>query len=310
MHKVSGTLEVTPPFNLSLSARFLENFTPTAGEQEIIDGTITRALMIRGQVILFNVRQPSADDNGPVKYDLMSMMPLAKPVRQIASDTVSFFLSLQDDINPFYQIAQKDDRKFYEVIERFRGFHHVKFLTPLETAAWAILTQRIPMAAAKKMRQRLIETVGGSIEIDGKTFWAFPDYSRVKNISVKDLNEITKNPRKAEFLHSLFKAWSSIDEAAMLKMDLEEAKVILKDINGIGEWSATFTLSRGFGRMEQLPGNLDMIMSEISRMYGPDVSIEKIDAIYGKWVGYWLLYVWMAHLDREKAARHSILNVI
>ena len=41
MHKVSGTLEVMPPFNLSMSARFLEKFTPTEGEQEIQPKPVT-----------------------------------------------------------------------------------------------------------------------------------------------------------------------------------------------------------------------------------------------------------------------------
>lgn len=230
----------------------------------------------------------------------MSLEPLSKPVCETVTDRISFFLSLKEDVKPFYEIARKEDSTFYPVIERFWGFHHVKFLTLLETATWAILAQRAPLSIAKKMKQRLIERFGWSIEVDGKKFWAFPDYSRVKNTSTKELYSIIKNKRRTEYLGSLFRAYEKIDENALLQLDFDEAKKVLMQINGIGEWSATFILSRGLGRMERLPKNLKTIMPEAHQIYGSDLSIEKINAIYGKWVGYLLLYLWASRLARQK----------
>ena len=172
----------------------------------------------------------------------------------------------------------------------------MKFLTPFEAATWAILAQRNPMPAAKKMKQRLIESCGGSIEFDGKKYWAFPDYGQLKDLTIKEIYAITGNRLKTEFLGSLFKVWKRIDETSLLNLDFDSAKDLLMEINGIGEWSAAFILSRGLGRMEQLPKNMNTIMPEVHRMYGSDMPIEKINAIYGKWVGYWLLYLWMTHM--------------
>lgn len=42
MHTASGSLSPVPPFDLSLSLRFLEGFTPAEGEQAIADGAITK----------------------------------------------------------------------------------------------------------------------------------------------------------------------------------------------------------------------------------------------------------------------------
>ncbi|MGD0643315.1 MAG: hypothetical protein ABSA75_00225 [Candidatus Bathyarchaeia archaeon] len=297
MHNVSGTLEIVPPFNLYRSARFLELFRPMKDEQVVIDGKIEKAIMIHGQTILFKISQNGTNENDPVEYTLISPELLAKPVCESVIERISSFLSLNEDVKPFYEIARKDDPKFYAVVERFWGFHHVKFLTLLETATWAILAQRAPLSVAKKMKQRLIERFGWSIEADGKKFWAFPDYSRVKNTSTRELYSIIRNKRRAEYLSSLFRYYEKIAEDSLQKIDFDEAKKVLMQINGIGEWSATFILSRGLGRMERLPENLKMIMSEINRIYGTDVSIEKINAIYKKWVGYWLLYLWASRLS-------------
>ncbi len=96
----------------------------------------------------------------------------------------------------------------------------------------------------------------------------------------------------------MFRAYEKIDEDALPQLDFDEAKKVLIQINGIGEWSATFILSRGLGRMERLPENLKTIMPEVHRIYGSGPSIERINAIYGKWVGDWLLYLWASRLAR------------
>ncbi len=300
MDKVSGTLEIVPPFHLFRSARFLEMFRPMKEEQEVIDGSIAKAIMVHGQNILFKIKQKGTRDIDPVEYDLISLEPLTKTVCENVTHRISFFLSLKEDIMPFYEIARKEDPKFYPVIERFWGFHHVKFLTLLETATWAILAQRAPLSVAKKMKQRIIERFGWSIEVDGKKFWAFPEYSRVKNTSTKELYSIIRNKKRAEYLGSLFRDYEKIDEDSLLRLDFDEAKKVLMQINGIGEWSATFILSRGLGRMERLPDNIKKIMPEAHQIYGSELSIERIKAIYGKWVGYWLLYLWASHLAPQK----------
>ncbi len=59
-------------------------------------------------------------------------------------DRLGFYLSLQDDLRPFYAIADADP-DFAPVARGLYGFQQVKFLTPFEHLCWAILTQRTPM---------------------------------------------------------------------------------------------------------------------------------------------------------------------
>ena len=136
--------------------------------------------------------------------------------------------------------------------------------------------------------------------MDGKKFWAFPDYSRVSHVSTRELYSIIRNKRRAEHLGSLYRNFEKINEDSLKTMGFDEAKEVLMQINGIGDWSAAFILSRGLGRMERLPENLKAVMPEVNRIYGSPVLIESKSAIYEKWVGYWLLYVWASRLARRE----------
>ena len=54
------------------------------------------------------------------------------------ANRLRFFLSLNDDLQPFYRIGLADP-PFASVIECLYGLHQPKFLTPFELACWAIL---------------------------------------------------------------------------------------------------------------------------------------------------------------------------
>lgn len=122
MHNVSGTLEIVPPFNLYRSARFLELFRPMKDEQVVIDGKIEKAIMIHGQTILFKISQNGTNENDPVEYTLISPELLAKPVCESVIERISSFLSLNEDVKPFYEIARKDDPEILRCCRTLLGF--------------------------------------------------------------------------------------------------------------------------------------------------------------------------------------------
>ena len=300
MNSRSESLAVTQPFDLARSLIFLEKFRPMKGEQDIRDGTVTKALMIKGQTVVFQLAKPVEGDKPELKLELFSDEPLTDDLTRLLSERVSFMFSLKEDVNQFYEIARRDDPKFYPVVKKFWGFHHVKFPSTLEAAVWAILAQRGPMLAARKMKQALIERFGWSITLEGKKHWAFPDYSRVMNTSARELRWLIGNERKAEHLAALFRGYERIDENLLLTADFDEAKKTLMGIKGIGDWSATFILSRGLGRMERLPQNLKSVQDEIKKIYGQEQPPDRIAVAYGKWAGYWLLYVWASRMRKSK----------
>src|SRR5438034_10387339 len=114
---------------------------------------------------------------------------------------------LADDLEHFYRIGY-GDVDFAPVLQRLYGLHQVKFLTPFESASWAVLSQRYPAAAAQRTKQAITEKFGTSLEMNGQRYVAFPEPYRLAYVSESDLGAIVKNPRKTQFLIGVAKVFA------------------------------------------------------------------------------------------------------
>jgi DNA-3-methyladenine glycosylase II len=193
LHSRSGNLDAKPPFDFDKTLRFIEGFRPMSGEQDVSGGSLTKAIMVDGRTVVFRV-SPERGGRSGLYYELFSDTLLGDALADRIAKEVSFFLSLDDDLSPFYSIA-KGDPQFYPTVKKLVGLHHVKFPTLFEITCWAILAQRSQMPVAHRAKVSLIEKFGGTLEVDGNTYKAFPDYQTLKTASVKDILAATKNRR-------------------------------------------------------------------------------------------------------------------
>jgi DNA-3-methyladenine glycosylase II len=298
LHTATGDLggKVVEPFDFQQSLNFLGGFGPMSGEQQFEKGAITKAIMIDGQTVVFRVGETEEDGvrgKSMLRYELFSDVPLSKSVEDSVARRIAFFLSLDDDVRPFYAIAKRDDPKFYPLVERSWGLHQVKFLTLLEISCWAILTQRVQRPIAQRMKRAITERFGGSLDLDGKTYWAFPDYTKLKEAKPRELLEVTRNQRAMQRLTSLLTAFDELDEEYLRTAPYDKAAARLQKVKGIGEWSSQFILFRGLGRMGKLQTiNVRPLSKEIEAVYGPKgKTFEEINSTYGEWSGYWSVYL-------------------
>ncbi len=290
MHSTTGTLEAVEPFEFLRSLAFLRGFGPMSGQQEVEGDSVTKAMMVEGQTIAFRVEE---EGGGRLGYELFSEEPLPDKVAEEVARRVSFFLSLEDDVKPFYSIAKEKDPKYYPVIEKAWGLHQVKFASFQETACWALIDQRIQRAIALRIKRSLTEKYGGSIELDGKVYWAFPDGARLRAATGRQLLEVTRNQRVAGRLVSLASMLDELDEAFLRTAPYEKARERLEKVKGVGEWSSQFILFRGLGRMGRLqPINVRPLGEAIRRVYGGEKPLKEVNDTYGSWAGYWSLYLW------------------
>jgi DNA-3-methyladenine glycosylase II len=300
LHSVAGELEdgVVEPFDFQQSLNFLQGFGPMSGEQQFERGGVTKAIMVEGQTVVFRVSETSeegaARGESKLRYELFSREPLPKSVEDSVKRRIAFFLSLDDDVKPFYAIAKRDDAKFYPVVERSWGLHPVKFLTLLEISCWAILSQRVQRPIALRMKRAIMERFGGSLELDGRTYSAFPDYTTLKGARPNELLQVTRNQRAMQRLTSLLTTFDELDEDFLRTAPYDKATARLQKVKGIGDWSSQFILFRGLGRVEKLqPINLRPLSKTIESVYGPNgKTLEEINSTYGKWSGYWSIYLW------------------
>src|SRR6266849_6387329 len=271
-----GFLSPKSPFDFSKSLDFLRDFPPMRDDQKIDELSLTRAVCIGGQTVVFSVRSTGLIKSPRLKYTLSSDRSLTSGVRDVVVDRIGFFLSLSDDLEQFYRIGY-GDTDFAPVLQKLYGLHQVKFLTPFESACWAVLSQRYPAAAAQRTKQSITEKFGTSLEMNGQRYMAFPEPYRLASASEQDLLAIISNQRKTQFLASVAKAFTEKDERFLRTAKYDQVEEWLSQIQGIGEWSSKLILLRGLGRMEKIAVEKRLLKAA--------------SKVYGRGRGYWAYYL-------------------
>jgi DNA-3-methyladenine glycosylase II len=295
LYSFESTLKPLAPFDFSKSLEFLSDFSPTKNEQDVKIGSFTKAVQAKGKTIAFEVTDKGTIENPKLQFTAYSEAKFTDEVKDTVTDRISFFLSLQDNLKEFYELARKDEF-LHPAIKQFYGHKQVKFLTPFEIACWAVLNQRIPMNVARKMKENIVKNVGGKIKVKGVEYYSFPEPSHLVAAS-SELPEMVPNKRKAEYISSVAEAFCTVDEQWLREASYDEVHDWLTDIKGIGDWSANFVMIRGLGRMEELSSVEPRLVLDVAKIYaGKDKQMNKEEVCqiaekYGKWKGYWAYYV-------------------
>ncbi|MFL5734556.1 MAG: DNA-3-methyladenine glycosylase family protein [Chloroflexia bacterium] len=287
-----GTLEPRRPFSFERTLDFVGSFSPAMGEQQVGPGSLTKAVLINEKPVVFRV--DAGDEPGEsLHYRVFSREPLTPDEEAAAVDRVRFYLSLDDDLEPFYSIAEGDP-PMRRVVEQLHGFHQVKFLTPFENACWAVLTQRTPIPVARGMKRRLVEAYGGSLTLEDTTYWAFPEPGPLARSGQDEISRVIGHEQKADNLHNVARAFDSVDEQWLRTGDYNEVAAWLRGIKGFGEWSTSFVLARGLGRTETIQPDEKHLLAAASKAYGQPLtptSLAALAAPYAGWQGHWALYL-------------------
>ena len=294
-HLTSGALTPKAPFDFDKSLAFINGFGPMAGEQVSRGRALAKAVLVGGQAIVFEVVPAGNLERPRLNYTLHSDRPIGAATERAAADRIAFFLSLGDDLAPFYALAE-DDPVFAPIAKRLYGYHQVKFLTPFENAAWAVLTQRNAMPIARNLKRALVERYGTRLDVGDQTYWAFPEARTLAEADGGALFDLLPSLRRAEYLQAVAIAFSGADEQWLRSAPYTEVLAWLRAIKGIGEWSAHFILLRGLGRTEQLPQGERKLESIASKLYGQgrklsEETIREIASRYGRYQGYWAHYL-------------------
>lgn len=225
-------LTARAPFDFAKSMAFASVFVPGAGDVSCDGSRLRKAFEIEGACVLVTVYSV---DESTLDVWLDADCELTEAQCNAAYDAISLYLSLDDDIPPYPGAS---------------GFHQVKFATPFESVCWAILTQRLAMPLAKKIKDRMRDRFGTSIVRDGFVYRAFPSPHRLMSASEDELAQLGVPQMKRRYLRSAIDAFIRVDEHWLRTAPVADVRAWLRAISGIGEWSAKLVLVRGLGRMD------------------------------------------------------------
>jgi DNA-3-methyladenine glycosylase II len=130
----------------------------------------------------------------------------------------------------------------------------------------AITEQQISLAAAYRIRTRIIERFGDPVN----GLWAFPTPRRLSESSAEDLISCGLSQRKAEYVKGVaYKvANGQLDLDQLVAMSDEDVRALLLQIRGLGPWSAEYFLVRGLSRPDRVPADDLGIRSIVGRYLG------------------------------------------
>ncbi len=249
-------IETLGPFSLAQSIAFLSRFDPL-GAGSCDDGRLRIAF---------------TDDAGFPAGVCVSQEPhgiFAEGTTRLSEEAlarhVARILSLDVDAHGLADVGRRDPA-VQALLERYPGRRPVCFGTPFEAAAWAVLSQRVQMAQAAKVKHELARQLGATLVVDGERLSPFPAPS-----AIAELEEFPGLwPTKAGRLRELARAamGGALDPQALRAVPAEEALAQLQALPGLGPWSAALVLVRGAGHPDVAPVSARLMGPAVARMYG------------------------------------------
>ena len=170
-------------------------------------------------------------------------------IRKRLRRTVRHMLGLTQPIDAFEQ-AFRRHRLIGALVRRNGGLRVPQTATPWEALCWAITGQQISVSAAVSIRRNFIQAAGAQ---HSTGLWCFPDAARVADMRVNQMRKAGFSQTKANTLNAL--AESVADGTLPLdtwcdKPVEQEIRERLQVIRGIGPWTVSYALLRGFALLD------------------------------------------------------------
>jgi 3-methyladenine DNA glycosylase/8-oxoguanine DNA glycosylase len=99
----------------------------------------------------------------------------------VVHSQVARILSLDIDGRDWPRVGKRD-LVMGRLQARYPGLQTVCFCSPYEAAAWALISHRIRITQAARIKARLAEELGPAVEIHGRKEHAFPGPSRLMQL--------------------------------------------------------------------------------------------------------------------------------
>ena len=218
-------------------------------------------------------------------------------------------VSLDVDGRGFIEIGRRDP-----IIGRlqteYANLRPVLFHSPYEAACAFVIGHRISILQTRRIRQRMAEQAGATIEVDGTAFQAFPDPHAL--LRLESFPGVS--PAKIERLRHVARAAleGMLDRARLRSLPELDALTGLRTLPGIGEFFAQGILMRGAGLVDAVTDD-DLTPRAIQLLYGLDERPDRAAVLkraetwrpYRMWAVV-LLNVWLRSQPPDVIGRRQV----
>lgn len=287
-------LPVDGQFDLTASARFLEGFAPAArADAAARPGELRLAFPVepswRPAGVLVRQPVPGGPVRVAVRADPSDVDPAVAAVRRI--------LSIDVDGSRFADVGARDP-VVGELQRRYPGLRPVAFHSPYEAACYAIIGHRIRMTQAATIKHQLAIRFGEPVDVHDSTLPTFPAPAVLRALpQVPMVSEL-----KSDRLKVIAEAAESgrLNAEELRSMPTQEALTRLKELPGIGDFSAELVLIRGAALPDAFPETETRLHEEMRHRYNAVTKQDLMD-IAENWAPFraWVALLMRVHREQE-----------
>lgn len=250
------TVEVAGPWSLETSIAFWQGFTPS----RLTPGSNHRVLR---STFLVEGDWQRAETEVVQEDTAARIVVRGDGDLDAAATQVCRFLSLDVDARGWPGVGQRDP-VIAVAQSQLPGLRPCGFHSPYEAAAWSVLSQRIRITQADRLRNDLTNRHGE----DG----AFPTPEVLRSL------DLDLPGRKTEYLHAVADAAldGQLDAAILRSVEHEQAMRAVQEIKGLGPFAAELVVIRGANAPDALAHHEHRLEAEIAHRYGPNRALDDL----------------------------------
>jgi DNA-3-methyladenine glycosylase II len=285
-------IHVPREFDFTQNLQFLKR-SPREVLHRVKENSVVKLLLIEGERVLFRVKELEKG----LALEFINSVPSARVKNQIKSYVNEWF-DLDTDLTPFYKLARNDDL-LGNLVKRHYGYRIIGQPDLFESLVWAVLGQQINLQFAYTLKQRFVENFGERLSWANQDYFLFPTPLRVVSLHDNDLLPLQFSRQKSKYVITIAEAFATgrISKERLKGMPLQEAKGILMNIKGVGNWTANYALMKTFRYPDAFPLEDAGLHNAIKNLKGmkKKPSLDQVKRIFKKyrgWEAYATLYLW------------------
>ncbi|MDT4904938.1 MAG: DNA-3-methyladenine glycosylase [Pseudonocardiales bacterium] len=260
MGRHESIVHVLGPWSLSTSKSFWEGFAPASLSAQGDTEQLRSAFAVEGD---WRRAEVVVTQHGSAARIAVT----GDGDLDAATEQTCRFLSLDVDAREWPSVGRRDP-VIADAQERLPGLRPCGFHSPYEAAAWSVLSQRIRIVQAARLRDDLVRSHGD----DG----AFPAPQVLREL------DLDLPGRKAEYLHAVAGAAleGRLSGAALRSVDPDEAIKAVQEIKGLGPFAAELVVIRGANAPDALPAHEGRLADEVAERYGPTHTLVEVSEMW------------------------------
>lgn len=285
-------IPVPKEFDFAQNLQFLKR-SPREVLHRVEENGVVKLLRIEGEHVLFRVN----DSGKGLVLEFINSVPSVKVKSQVKKYVNEWF-DLETDLTPFYKLARKDDL-LATFVKRHYGYRIIGQPDLFESLVWAVLGQQINLQFAYTLKQRFVESFGERLSWENQDYFLFPTPLRVVSLRDDDLLPLQFSRQKSKYVVNIAEAFATgrISKERLTGMPLHEAKELLMNVKGVGNWTANYALMKTFRYPDAFPLEDAGLHNAIKNLKGmkkkPSLNqVKRIFKRYKGWEAYATLYLW------------------